>query len=129
MSKYAGVIVRANNKCMLCKRAPYHSFLPNVWSFPSGHVEEGEEDIESAKREFYEETGLKAKNLKYVSKMESRNGKGDVAIYLMDIDEQIVPDLELAQDGYEHTVCKYFSKKTLPETTPELEKILDILLK
>jgi hypothetical protein len=61
--------------------------------------------------------------------MESRNGKGDVAIYLMDIDEQIVPDLDLAQDGYEHTACKYFSKKTLPELSPELEKILDILLK
>ena len=129
MSKYGGVIVRANNKCMLCKRAQYHSFLPNVWSFPSGHVEEGEEDIEAAKREFFEETGLRAKNLKYVSKMESRNGKGDVAIYLMDIDEQIVPDLDLAEDGYEHTVCNYFSKKTLPELSPELEKILDILLK
>lgn len=129
MSKYAGVIIRANNKCMLCKRASYHNFLPNTWSFPSGHVEEGESDEEAAKREFHEETGLKAKNLKYVSKMESKNGKGDVAIYLMDVKDEIIPDLDLAKDGYEHTMCKYFSKENIPDTTPQLQKVLEILLK
>lgn len=128
MSKYAGVIIRSNNKCLLCKRAPYHDFLPNVWSFPSGHVEKGEEDIEAAKREFHEETGLTAKNLKFASKMLSTN-KGDVAIYYMDSPFEIMPDLKLAKDGHEHTVCKYFSKEELPDVTPQLKKILEILLK
>ena len=82
MSKYAGVIVRFENKCLLCKRSPHNDFLPNVWSIPSGHVEEDESDISAAAREFYEETGYMAKDLRYISKMESANGKGDVALFL-----------------------------------------------
>lgn len=128
MSKYAGVIVRSNNKCLLCKRAGYHKFLPNVWSFPSGHVEKSEEDIEAAKREFNEETGLVAKNLKFASKMTSDNN-GDIAIYYMDIPFELLPDLKSAKDGHEHSECRYFSKEDLPNTTPQLKKILEILLK
>jgi ADP-ribose pyrophosphatase YjhB (NUDIX family) len=129
MSKYAGVIIRSNNKCLLCKRAPYHEFLPNVWSIPSGHVEKGEQDIDAASRELYEETGIKAKNLKYVSKMINKDGKGDVTVYLMDVNEQVIPDLRNAKDGHEHTSCKYFSLDEIIDTTPQLKKILEFLLK
>lgn len=31
---------------------------PGHWSFPKGHAEEGESEIEAAKREFSEETGI-----------------------------------------------------------------------
>ena len=30
----------------------------NSWSFPKGHVEEGESPLEAAKREIFEETGI-----------------------------------------------------------------------
>lgn len=129
MSKYAGVIVRFENKCLLCKRSPHNDFLPNVWSIPSGHVEEDESDIAAAAREFYEETGYMAKNLRYISKMEGANGKGDVALFLMDVKKPLYPDLMEAQDGHEHTECDYFSLKTIPRTTKELKKVLEILLK
>ena len=31
----------------------------NSWSLPKGHIEEGEEILEAAKREIYEESGIK----------------------------------------------------------------------
>ena len=129
MTKYAGVIIRYKNQCMLCKRAPYHNFLPNVWSMPSGHVEEGETEKEAAGRELYEETGIEPKGLKFISVMENEKKKGDVTLFLMNVDEKIVPDLSEAQDGFEHTECKYFTKDKIPSTTPELKKVLEILLK
>ena len=42
------------------------------WEFPKGHIEEGESELETAKRETEEETGLKIKNVypvfKHISK-------------------------------------------------------------
>jgi ADP-ribose pyrophosphatase YjhB (NUDIX family) len=64
MKEYAGIIVRANNKCLMCKRASSHIFLPNVWSIPSGHVEDGETPIDGAIREFVEETNMEVTNIK-----------------------------------------------------------------
>lgn len=34
-------------------------YTVNYWGFPKGHVEKGESDRETAKREIYEETGIK----------------------------------------------------------------------
>ena len=36
------------------------------WDFPKGHVEEGEEDIQTALRELEEETGIEEKELKII---------------------------------------------------------------
>jgi ADP-ribose pyrophosphatase YjhB (NUDIX family) len=47
----------------MCKRASFHNFLPNVWSIPSGHVEEGETPRDGAIREFVEETNMEVKTL------------------------------------------------------------------
>lgn len=43
----------------------------NKWGFPKGHMEEGENEEETAKREFYEETGFRlphdlSNNPKYI---------------------------------------------------------------
>ena len=40
---------------------------PNgYWSFPKGHLEEGEDTLEAAYREIYEESGLEIKDLKLI---------------------------------------------------------------
>jgi ADP-ribose pyrophosphatase YjhB (NUDIX family) len=127
MKQYAGVIVRANNKCLMCKRSPKQTFLPNVWSIPSGYKEDGETPIEAAVREFYEETALTPNMLVPVSVMYN-NDNSKVHLFLMDSIKEIKPDLERAIDGHEHTECAYFSKEELPETTENLKKVLEILL-
>ena len=57
-----------SKEVLLCKRSPKKSF-PNEWSLPSGHIENGETQIEAAYREFKEETDISLpKNLKQIKK-------------------------------------------------------------
>ena len=47
-----GIIVGRNGKIVLvCQHG-------NSWSFPKGHIEEGESALEAARREIFEETGI-----------------------------------------------------------------------
>lgn len=45
-------------KFLLVKNAPMRKGQKGHWSFPKGHREEGEKDVEVAKRELFEETGI-----------------------------------------------------------------------
>jgi len=135
MKKYAGIIVRCNNKVLLCKRNS-DSSLPGYWSFPGGKMEDGETPKEAAIREFMEETDLSIYNdINFVTaiKRYTRDGqqvKGLMYCYLMDIEEEIYPDLENAIDGEEHTECGYYNKEDLPTPmTEQLNKLLNIILK
>lgn len=135
MKKYAGIIVRCNNKVLLCKRNNEGS-LPGFWSCPGGKMEEGETPKEAAIREFMEETDLPIYgNINFAAaiKRYTRDGqtvKGLMYCYLLDVEEEIYPDLDSAIDGNEHTECGYFSKEELPTPiTKQFNKLLNIILK
>lgn len=132
MKEYAGIVVRVDNKCLMCKRASFHNFLPNVWSIPSGHLEEGETPRDGAIREFIEETNMEVNNIKYVSAIINSDRKGNpeskMYVFVMNLSDEVLPNLKRAKDGHEHTECKYFSKDELPQTTDKLKKVLEILL-
>ena len=135
MKKYAGIIVRCDNKVLLCKRNS-ETTLPGFWSCPAGSVEEGEPTKDAAIREFIEETDLPVLGdieFAAVIKRYNRDGskvKGMFYTYLMDIEEEMFPDLENAHDGDEHTECGYFSKDELPEPmTKQFNKLINIILK
>ena len=49
----ASVIQR--NSCVLLCRRPAHKRHGNLWEFPGGKIEEGESDLEAARRELTEE--------------------------------------------------------------------------
>ena len=129
--KWAGIILKHDDKVLMCKRSPEKS-MPNVWSIPSGHVEEGETPKDGAIREFVEETNMEVKNLKYVSAIINNDKEGNpeskMYVFVMNSADEELPDLEKAKDGREHTKCGYFSKDELPQTTDKLKKVLEILL-
>lgn len=135
MKKYAGIIVRSNNKVLLCKRNNEGS-LPGFWSCPGGKMEEGETPKEAALREFMEETDLPVYgdiNFAAAIKRYTRDGqtiKGLMYCYVLDSDEEIYPDLENAIDGEEHTECGYFGIEELPQPMSEqFNKLINIILK
>ena len=49
--RYAGVVLKKGNKVLLCKRSPEKS-LPNTWSIPSGHLEDGRAQVKVQSENF-----------------------------------------------------------------------------
>lgn len=132
--RYSGVIVKSNDKVLLCKRNNEGS-LPGEWSIPCGSINMEEAPIDAAVREFYEETHLEIVSpitlcgmLKRYTR-DGKNVKGLMYTFLMETDSEIVPDLEMATDGAEHTECGYFTYNKLPEPIGEqLKKLIKNIL-
>jgi len=119
IKRYAGVLVKVGNECLLCKRNSKGD-LPGEWSVPAGSVEEKEHPMDAAYREFYEETDNKINgNLKLIGFLtrkdrEGIKNRGLLYLFLYEPDEKVIPDLQNAKDGDEHSTCSYFNINNLP---------------
>lgn len=51
-------IIKCNDDFLIVKRSSDDNFLPGVWEFPGGHLEDGEILLEGLKRELFEEVGI-----------------------------------------------------------------------
>lgn len=51
-------IIRCVDEYLVVKRSEKDDFLPGVWEFPGGNIEDGELILEALKREVYEEIGV-----------------------------------------------------------------------
>lgn len=82
----------------------------SYWNFPKGHIEQGEQSLEAALRETYEEAGLKERDLRVRrnfrarEKFQFRNGQGGriaktVILYLAETKGRNIAVSE-AHDGY-----------------------------
>jgi len=130
-------MVKCKDKVLLCKRNNLGSF-PGMWSIPGGKLEENETPMEGAKREFLEETdvNINDKEIKLIGLIprHTRDGKkvkGLMYVYLLEVEEPIIPDFVNAIDGEEHTDFGYF---TLDEINPEtsgdyFHRLAEIILK
>ena len=79
-----GVIVIKENKVLLGKRRGVHG--EGSWSFPGGHLEFNEELEDCAKREVFEETGLKIKNIRqatFTNDIFKEEGKHYITLFLI----------------------------------------------
>lgn len=71
--------VKKGNKYLMLHRHKDKRIMPGVWMAPGGHREFNEGLFECARREIYEETGLKIKNLRI---------KAHGNAYLKDLDQE-----------------------------------------
>ena len=135
--RYVGVMVKCKDKILLCKRNHEGSF-PGMWSIPAGKLENNETTQEGAKREFLEETDIDItdKDLKFIGLIprHTRDGqkvKGLMYVYLLEVEDEIEPDLENAKDGEEHSEWGYFTIRQIrPENCgTQLYKLIEIILK
>lgn len=92
MPKSAGILVyrQTNGQIeflLLKPGGPFYQSSDNgVWTIPKGRIEQGETEIEAAKREFREETGFSAEfDLHLLGEFKLRKGK-NLVVYLMKAD-------------------------------------------
>ena len=72
MPESAGIIVKVNNKILLCKRSESSNY-GGYWSPPMGGIEKGESPLEAAVREFKEETNINIQGrLKKILKLDDK---------------------------------------------------------
>jgi 8-oxo-dGTP diphosphatase len=135
--RYVGVMVNCKDKVLLCKRNNLGSF-PGMWSIPGGKLEENETPMQGAKREFFEETdvNINEKEITFIGLIprHTRDGKkvkGLMYVYLLEVEEPIIPDLLNAIDGEEHTDFGYFTIDEInPETSGDyFHRLAEIILK
>jgi 8-oxo-dGTP pyrophosphatase MutT (NUDIX family) len=113
MKQSAGIIVKVNDKCLVCKRASDVN-EPAKWAIPMGGIEEDEDPKEAAYREFYEEMGVSVDGvIKPLVKINRYNKLGNIKsilhVFIFKTDTEIIPDLDGAVDGFEHTECEYMT--------------------
>lgn len=131
--RYSGVVVKHNDKILLCKRNPFGSF-PNMWSIPGGKIEDGENSKDAAVREFFEEMNISLNEnlLEFtgvipVFKKTLNEVKTMMYVYLYQSSSFLIPDLKNAVDGHEHTDWVYVTEQQLFQYN--LGKRLENLLK
>ena len=119
LKRYSGVLIRCNDKVLLCKRSMDDDSRPGEWSVPCGHQEKNENKLSCAVRELYEETNIKLRpgDLNYIGGIKTTDGKnvkGIMSVFLYDSEDEILPDLTDSKDGQEHEDCGYFGLDNLP---------------
>lgn len=134
MKESAGIIVKVNGRCLVCKRAADID-EPSKWAIPMGGMEEGETPRETAYREFNEEMGVSIDGvIKNIVKINRYNKLGKpkttLHVFLYETDSKIIPDLNNAKDGFEHTECEYMTSeeiKGLKMSSGLKQVLLDVL--
>lgn len=130
---YSGVILKYRNKFLLCKRNENQSHA-NQWFIPTGKIERGETPREAAVRELYEETDfeLTENDIDFIGTIPVledgvKSDKDFIYVFISELGDEILPDLDAASDGQEHSKCGYF---TIKETKKlGLETNLQTILK
>ena len=114
MKESAGIIVKVKDKCLVCQRASDNT-EPGKWAIPMGGLEREEDPKDAAYREFIEEMGVEINDdIVSVGKINRYNKlgvqKSVLHVFLYETNQKLIPDLENAIDGFEHTQCKYMCK-------------------
>jgi len=133
VEKSAGAVIfrKENDKpFFLLLHYPSSAKAPkDYWDFPKGHIEKGENEIETARREVEEETGLKdiefiegfKETIKYFFKFEGKNILKFVTFYLAETKTKNVR-VSFEHLGYEWLPYEKALKKLTYKNAKEILK-------
>lgn len=139
LEKSAGAIVfrqeKKENYYLLLHYPSSSKAKKDYWDLPKGHIERGEEEIETVKREVEEETGLKEiefvngfkEQIRYFFKFEGKNILKFVVFYLAQTDKK---DIKISGEhlGYEWlSFDKAIEKLTFKNAKEVLKKADDFI--
>lgn len=119
MKESAGIIVKVKDKCLVCQRASENT-EPGKWAIPMGGIEPNEDPKDAAYREFIEEMGVEiTDDIVSVGKINRYNRlgiqKSILHVFLYETNQKVIPNLENAIDGFEHSQCQYMGKNEISE--------------
>lgn len=115
MEKSAGIIIILNNNKLLLSH-PANARWSNTYSFPKGHIEENESQIEAAIRELKEETSIEITEDRIIDKepivvqYNDRKGKIYKEVYLFKVYINDISEIGL-------------SDETLPKEMLQIEEL------
>jgi len=112
-----------------------HRGKKDYWDFPKGHIEKGEKEVETIKREIKEETGLKdirfikgyREVIKYFFKFEGKNIFKTVVFYLAETKNKEIK-ISFEHQGYQWLSFDKALKKVTYKNAKELLKKANSLL-
>jgi len=113
-----------------------HRAKKDYWDFPKGHMEKGESEIETLKREIKEETGLEnikvakgfREEIRYFFKFQGKNILKFVVFYLVEADRKNIK-ISFEHKGYQWLEYKEALKTLGFENAKELLKKANQFLK
>lgn len=129
-------IVYCPDKKILILRRQEGSGGAGQWDIPGGAIEKGENQTDALKREVFEETGLKIKEIHKVKsvpfKIPEAGINSEMHIYKCDsegIDVHLKPATWKGSDGRpEHNEYKWIDKKIELENLPMIDELKKVIL-
>jgi len=117
------IVVMNKNKFLTVQRSKTDYWMPLHWSYPGGHIMEGESPYQAAKRELKEETGLKGN---FLVQLGVKYGKDGNKLYLFKC-EEYDGDVSL---NFEHSDYKWIEIDDLDDlnTTPRCKEFAALAL-
>ncbi|HEY4526608.1 MAG TPA: NUDIX domain-containing protein [Candidatus Paceibacterota bacterium] len=102
------VVVNGEGKLLGLRRSAHDTNRPLTWDLPGGEIEEGENLVESAKREVREETGLEINDLKFVHADGRSIASGEYWIALFVVARALPGEVRLSD---EHDQYQWFTRE------------------
>jgi 8-oxo-dGTP diphosphatase len=110
MREIVNAVLVHQGKVLLARRSPRRKAYPGLWSFPGGHVEQGESLEEALERELREEIGIVPTSYRLLEPISDPNATDDPATYHMYVVAAWQGAPRLLDD--EHTELRWFEPAT-----------------